>query len=404
MKPSVKVRDLRTVGEYELLAKIGTGGMGVVYRARKQDSDGIPVALKLLSPDRLDAVCLKRFEQEFRAALRLDHPNIVEVLDFGAVGDHHFLVMELVQGKSLGTIVHDVGPLAEPAAIGLFIQIADALHHVHQAGLIHRDVKPDNVLIDSDGRPKLTDLGLVKILDEDIDLTRPNTGMGTPNYMAPEQFTNSKHADPRCDIYSLGATLYTAMTGEVPFCASTPLRVLKKKAIGELAPLRSLVPDVSKRVEQTILRAMSLEPGERHASCRDFIAELTGKPVGRSRRDGTIRVVGTPVKEFSGREKRAHARHSAEMASRCLPVAAHEEDAWPTRIHDVSRSGIGLIVTRRFEVGTVLELRLPSQAEGAPRHLLVQVMRQQAQSSRKWLIGCKFASLIDEDELKALRS
>jgi serine/threonine protein kinase len=405
MKLFAKAPNLKSVGGYDLLEKIGSGGMGVVYRARKQDSQAEPVALKLLLPDQRNAICLKRFEQEFRAALRLDHPNFVKVLDFGTDGDYHFLVMELVQGKSLGAIIGKCGALKEQKVIDVFVQIADALHQIHQLKLVHRDVKPDNILITSGWQAKLTDLGLVKILDEDIDLTRPNSGLGTPNFMAPEQFNNSKQADPRFDIYSLGATLYNAITGQVPFCASTPLQVLKKKANCELRPVRALVPNVSPRIERTIQRAMSLDPRLRHASCQEFIAELTGKGEPRPRRSSVrFRVVREQAARFSGREKRQHPRYSTQLNGRCLPLAAHKEDAWTSYVFDISLSGIGLLVNRRFEVGTVLELSLPGQTEGAPCHLLVRVMRQQARSSRKWLIGCKFASPLSEDELAALQS
>ncbi len=403
MRLSTKVEDLKIVGGYHLLEKIGKGGMGVVYRAVKQDSEGEPVALKLLLPDRSNVVILKRFEQEFRAALRLDHPNIVKVLDFGVEGDHHFLVMELVQGKSLGTLIQKLGALKAPKVIEIMVQIANALHQIHQLKLVHRDVKPDNILVTTGGVAKLTDLGLVKILDEDIDLTRPNSGLGTPNFMAPEQFDNSKHADARYDIYSLGATLYTAITGKVPFSAPTPLAVLKKKHKCDLIPVRSLVPNVDARIEQTIARAMSVDPRQRHADCQEFIADLTGQTVARSRRSsGTVRVVRASQSAFSGRDQRAHARHPTQLDSRCLPVAGHKENVWTASVCDISQSGIGLIVNRRFEVGTVLELWLPDQIEEAPHHLLVRVMRHEARSSRKWMLGCRFASLLSEEELKAL--
>jgi serine/threonine protein kinase len=403
MRLLTKAEDLKIVGGYQLLETIGKGGMGVVYRARKQDSDDDPVALKLLLPDKGSAVLLKRFEQEFRAALRVDHPNIVKVLDFGVDGEHHFLVMELVEGKSLGSVIQKFGALKEEKVIDVMVQIAKGLHKIHQLNLVHRDVKPDNILLAASGVAKLTDLGLVKILDEDIDLTRPNSGLGTPNFMAPEQFNNSKHADPRYDIYSLGATLYTAITGKVPFWAATPLQVLKKKHCCELVPVRSLAPKVSAQIEQTIARAMSVDPRKRHASCEEFIAELTGKTAARSRRSsGTVRVVRTPAREFPGQEKRVYPRHPAHLDSRCLPVAGHKEDVWVSSICDVSLTGIGLLVNRRFEVGTVLEIKFQNLGEEAPLRLFVRVMRQQARAARKWLLGCKFASPLSDEELKAL--
>jgi serine/threonine protein kinase len=403
MKLFTKGEDLKVVGEYRLHEKIGAGGMGVVYRAFKLDREDECVALKLLTPDKNNPIRLKRFEQEFRAALRVDHPNLVKVLDFGTDGEYHFLVMELVEGKSLGSVIDKFGPLKEQKVIDILVQIASALHQIHQLKLVHRDVKPDNILLATGGLAKLTDLGLVKILDDDIDLTRPNTGLGTPNFMAPEQFNNSKKADPRFDIYSLGATLYMAITGQVPFRASTPMGVLKKKHSGHLAPVRSIVPGVSARIEQTIARAMNLDPKRRHSSCEEFIGELTCKITIRPQRSsGTVRVVKEPAGAFTGPEKRKHARHAVQLDSRCLPVAAHKEDTWAAAVNDISLSGMGLIVNRRFEVGTVLEVWLPAPREGGPRHLFVRVMRQQARAARKWLIGCRFAAPLSEEELKAL--
>jgi serine/threonine protein kinase len=403
MKRSAEIQDVKTIGEYELLEKIGQGGMGSVYKARRRDrDDGELVALKLLMPDRDNAVRLRRFEQEYRAALRLDHPNIVKVLEFGSDRDHHFLVMELVQGKSLGAILAKLGRLEEDLIIDLIVQVANALHQVHALKLVHRDVKPDNILVTSGRVAKLTDLGVVKVLDDDIDLTRPNTGLGTPNFMAPEQFTNAKRADPRCDIYSLGATLYMAVTGQIPFHASSPLQVLKKKHNCELAPVRSLAPNVSERIEQAITRAMNLDPRRRHANCQEFVAELTGKAPARSQGSVLVSVAQEPVPSYGGSEKRVYPRCPSRLEGRCLPVAGHKEDEWPGCIRDVSQSGIGLILNRRFEPGTILQLRLPDKTEGRPRYLLARVMRQKALSKRKWLVGAKFATLLTEEELRLL--
>jgi serine/threonine protein kinase len=235
MSRTPRLDNLTSIGACDLLEKIGEGGMGVVWKGRWRKT-GELVAIKLLTPgsSRHAATLLQRFEQEFKAGLRLDHPNIVKVLDFGSANKIHYMVMELVDGGSLGARLKKQGRLEEPEAVHILQQIATGLQQAHQAGLIHRDVKPDNILLTRDGQAKLTDLGLVKVLDTDVDLTCPNTGLGTPNYMAPEQFDNAKHADPRFDIYSLGATLYVTVTGYVPFRAPTPLAVLKKKYAHDL--------------------------------------------------------------------------------------------------------------------------------------------------------------------------
>jgi serine/threonine protein kinase len=391
-----------TVGGYELLEKIGEGGMGAVYKARKPGSEEL-VAVKMLFPEKTsNSIVLKRFEQEFHAALRLDHPHVVRVLDCGVTPKFHYLVMELIEGMSLGQRIVKHGRLKEAEAVEIILQVATGLQQIHEAGLIHRDVKPDNILLASGDVAKLSDLGLVKVLGDEIDLTRPNTGLGTPNYMAPEQFSDAKHADARCDIYSLGATLYTAITGQVPFRASTPVAVFKKKQACQLTPARSLVPALSEAVERTINRSLNLDPRNRHGSCKEFIAELTGKVSGRSGH-GEKRLEMPPAQAAPPRppdkERRAYVRYPSSVEGQCQPLACFKEDRWATRIVNVSRKSIGLVVNRRFEVGTVLVV-YPLQDEYPP--FLVRVARLQARPHRKWLLGCVFPSLLSDEELKGV--
>jgi serine/threonine protein kinase len=277
----------KSVGNYDLLEKIAEGGMGAVYRARHRPSGQI-VAIKIMpSHTAQNAVLLKRFEQEFRAASRLDHPNIVRALDFGD-GDTPYLVMEFVEGESLGQKLQREGRMTESDAIRIIAQVAQGLHKAHKRNLIHRDVKPDNVLVRLDGVAKLADLGLVKETETDLNLTRTGRGLGTPHFMAPEQFRNAKHADIRCDIYSLGATLYQMVTGELPFRSNGPLDAWMKKIQNEVTPPRQLTPSLSERVDWAILRAMSADPDKRPASCREFIEDLTGKSTRRPPADAVV--------------------------------------------------------------------------------------------------------------------
>ncbi|HZU36286.1 MAG TPA: serine/threonine-protein kinase [Gemmataceae bacterium] len=279
----------QVVGDYELLEKIAEGGMGTVYRARHRQR-GEVVAVKMVPAGMAsNAVLLKRFENEFRAASSLDHPNIVRALDYGTVGGRSFLAMEFVEGESLGQRLERTGKLAEAEAVRIITLAAQGLHHAHKSGLIHRDVKPDNIMITPDGQVKLADLGLVKDVDTDLNLTRTGRGLGTPHFMAPEQFRNAKNADVRCDIYSLGATLYQMVTGELPFKSLGPLDAWMKKVNNELPPPRQLVPDLSERVDWAIRRAMHSDPTQRPASCREFIEDLTGQS-SRTMRvpDGTV--------------------------------------------------------------------------------------------------------------------
>jgi len=268
---------MQSVGNYDLLEKVAEGGMGAVYRARRRD-DGEIVAIKIMPAHMAgNAVLVKRFEQEFNAASRLDHPNIVRALDFGQVSGVPYLVMEFVEGESLGQKLQREGRLAESEAIRIIAQVAQGLHRAHKMGLIHRDIKPDNVMVMPDGTAKLCDLGLVKELEADLNLTRTGRGLGTPHFMAPEQFRNAKNADLRCDIYALGATLYQTVTGELPFRSSGPLDAWMKKMHNDLQPPRQIVPSLSERIDWAIRRAMSADPEQRPTSCREFVEDLTGR-------------------------------------------------------------------------------------------------------------------------------
>jgi serine/threonine protein kinase len=268
---------LQTVGNYELLEKIAEGGMGTVYKGRHRETGQI-VAIKIVPPHLTgNTVMLKRFEKEFRAASQLNHPNVVRALDYGTNGSTPFLVMEFVDGESLGQKIERDGRLNEAEALRIIVQVAQGLHRAHKQGMIHRDVKPDNVLVTPDGQAKLADLGLVKEVEADLNLTRTGRGLGTPHFMAPEQFRNAKNADVRCDIYSLGATLYMMVTGELPFKSCGPLDAWMKKINNELMAPRDLVPDLSERLDWAIRRAMSADPEQRPTTCREFVEDLTGR-------------------------------------------------------------------------------------------------------------------------------
>ena len=268
--------NMQTIGNYDLVEKIAEGGMGTVYRGRNLTTGEI-VAVKVVPQHLLsNPVVLKRFEQEYNVARLIDHPNIVKALDFGREGETRYLVMEFVEGESLGQKIERDGRMTEEEAIRIISQVALGLQKAHKQGMIHRDVKPDNILITPDGQAKLTDLGLVKELEADLNLTRTGRGLGTPHFMAPEQFRNAKKADVRCDIYSLGATLYMMVTGELPFKSNGPLDAWMKKINNEIEPPRKVIPTMSERLDWAIRRAISPDPTHRPESCREFTEDLTG--------------------------------------------------------------------------------------------------------------------------------
>ena len=267
----------RQLGNYEIVAPIAEGGMGTVYKARNRTTGDIVAVKVITNSTTKNPILLQRFEREFLAARVLDHPNIVKAIEYCGALPYPFLVMEYVDGESLGQRMERLGAYPESEAVRIVGQVCEGLQRAHKQGLVHRDVKPDNILVTRDGVAKLTDMGLVKDIEADLNLTKTGRGLGTPHYMAPEQFRNAKSVDVRCDIYSLGATLYAMVTGQIPFENASPLDCWMKKIRNEFPPPRELNRELSERVDWAIRRAMSAEPDRRPSSCREFLEDLTGQ-------------------------------------------------------------------------------------------------------------------------------
>jgi len=266
----------RIIGNYELIVKIAEGGMGAVYKGRNRTTGEI-VAIKIVPADTArNPLLLKRFEQEFKAASLIDHPHVVKAIDYCGHGASPFLVMEFVDGRSLGARIEADGPIPEDEAIRIIGQVCEGLHRAHKQGLIHRDVKPDNILLTQENLAKLTDLGLVKDVEGEMNLTKTGRGLGTPHFMAPEQFRNAKNADVRCDVYSLGATLYTMVTGEIPFDKTSPLDCWLKKTKNDFDTPKARMPGLSERIDWAICRAMHHDAAKRPANCREFMEDVLG--------------------------------------------------------------------------------------------------------------------------------
>jgi hypothetical protein len=262
---------------YQLLDKLGEGGMGAVFRAHDAQLDR-SVAVKILPAGKLaDREAVGRFRREAKALAKLSHPGIIQAFDSGADGDKHFLVMELVAGRSLGQELAEKGRLSPTRAADYAYQAALALQHAHEHGLVHRDVKPSNLLVGSDGRVKLLDLGLARFLQDqvgDATLTRENAGMGTPDYVAPEQFRDAHRADPRSDIYSLGCTLYQLIAGEVPFPGSSLSEKLQGHESRQPHPLEEFCPDVPGGLALLVGRMMAKRSADRFQSMEQVAEAL----------------------------------------------------------------------------------------------------------------------------------
>jgi len=237
--------------QLEVLELMGQGGMGAVYKARQKGLDRV-VALKILPPAAgRDPAFAERFTREARALARLNHPNIVTVHDFGQAGDYFYFFMEYVDGANLRQGIR-ARTLQPKEALAIIPQICEALQYAHDEGIVHRDIKPENILLDRRGRVKIADFGLAKLLGRsaaDFTLTGAQQVMGTPHYMAPEQFEKPLEVDHRADIYALGVVLYEMLTGEVPMGAFAP-------------PSQKVQIDV--RLDEVVLRTLAREPDRRY--------------------------------------------------------------------------------------------------------------------------------------------
>ena len=223
-------------------------------------------ALKVIRPDLAEAAGFtRRFQQEAQAVAGLRHPNIVQMHDFGSHEDLYYMVMELVEGEDLKERITRLGPIRPCSeAVRLTAEVGSALGYAHSKGIVHRDVKPSNVLVNQEGQAILTDFGIAKILSSDVQLTETGTGIGTPSYMAPEQAKGEVELGPSSDIYALGVMLYEMLTGRVPFIAETPLAVIFQVINDPVPSPRELSNDIPEALQEVLLKAMAKEPDERY--------------------------------------------------------------------------------------------------------------------------------------------
>lgn len=277
---------------YEVVGFLGSGAMASVFKGRQVSLDRI-VAIKVL-PQKYseDPEFVRRFAEEGKIAAKLNHPNIVQAYDEGIAGHQHFFVMEYIDGTTVHDVIMKHGAYTEKATFDIAVPIADALAHAHQVGLIHRDVKPKNIMLTSRGVPKLADMGLA------VQSSRPGSEdekgkiYGTPAYLAPEQAKPGVVLDPRADIYSFGATLFHMVTGRVPFPAATAVEMIQKHLGEPIEPPHAINKGISSGLSDIIEVCMAKDPGARYHSAEDLVEDLKavqrGEPPLIARRAFTI--------------------------------------------------------------------------------------------------------------------
>ncbi len=261
-------------GPYEVIEEVARGGMGVVYKAREKDLKRLVAIKVLISGGEASDEEIRRFRREAEAASRLQHSNIVPIHAIGEISGRPYFVMDFIEGKTVSDMIED-GELTPRMSLEIVEQVAEALHYAHQRGVIHRDMKPANVIIDKLGRPQIMDFGLAKQVDEDVGLTRSGTTMGTPAYMPPEQAEGDLAGiDAQSDVYALGAVLYEMLTGQPPFDGPTTMNILMKVLEEEPDRPRHLNPRVHRDIETICLKAMAKEKSRRYQSARDLAEDI----------------------------------------------------------------------------------------------------------------------------------
>ncbi len=276
---------------YQILDKLGKGSMGIVYKAKQLSVDRVVAIKVLLDQLSLNKEFIKRFDREAKIAARLSHNNVVNAIDAGEINGHYYFVMEYVEGVTIKDIlekkeadsagaVGDEGPkksFDEKPALKIVLAVAEALKHAHAKGLIHRDIKPENVILTKDGNVKLADLGLARLTsDEKWAMAEAGMAIGTPYYISPEQVRGQVDVDIRSDIYSLGATLYHMVTGQVPYTGETPTEVMKKHVDKnvELTPPDHLNTDLSSGLGVVVETMMAKNREDRYRNPEDLILDL----------------------------------------------------------------------------------------------------------------------------------
>jgi hypothetical protein len=393
------------LGKYRLLDQLGQGGMGAVFRAQ-QEGLGRIVALKVMSRQLLkDKGAVARFHREIQAAAALTHPNIVAAYDADRVGGTHFLVMEYVAGRTLDEIARQRGQLPIDEACEYIRQAAVGLQHAHERGMIHRDIKPANLLVarDDGGGPlvKILDMGLARFsseLSEEGGLTRTGQIMGTPDYIAPEQARNTKNADIRSDIFSLGCSLFRLLAGELPFPGDTVMAKLMARGMHDARRIGTLRPEVPPALDTIVAQMLARDPAERFSTPVEVAAALApfagaaggGRAISVTHPAAEDRPVGAfPAPDADLFERTSRVDPALDELFRQLAVDADLFEPQLDAIHETSRIG-----TATAETSLVAPEPSVTPAAQPKTGRSARIESQRRQERRRLAAGGAIAALV----------
>jgi len=315
------------IGDFRIQRKLGQGGMGAVYLAHQISLDR-PCALKVMARELASKPgFVERFVREARSMAKMEHPHVVSCYAVGEDKGTHYVAMELMDGQSMQKWVDEIKVLPVGDALLVTITVAEALQHAHDLKMIHRDIKPDNILLTKKGVVKVADLGLAKATDEDMSMTQSGTGLGTPHYMPPEQARNAKHVDHRSDIYALGVTLYHFVTGKVPFSGESVIELITNKEKGTFTPAHRLNNKIPERLSLMIDRSMAKDPKARYQSMKEFVRDLS-----------SLGLSGTTL-SFIDHPQKAELRVGASRSSSASNIAPPPSPAARTQAASSRSSG-----------------------------------------------------------------
>lgn len=346
------------IGDFKLKSKLGQGGMGTVYLATQISLDR-KVAIKTLSAELGKKENLvKRFIRECRSMAKLMHPNVVQVYSADSFKGIHYVAIEYINGKSLQDWYKQLGKMSIGDALHVVLVCADALKHAFEQNIIHRDIKPDNILVTRKGVVKLADFGLAKVVDEaEMDVTQTGHGLGTPMYMAPEQASNAKTVDFRSDIYALGITLYQLITGQVPFPGDDTLGIIMLKAKGQFASARKHNREIPETLDLIIDKMIARNPQQRFGSYDELIKSLSDLNLAHESlsfidAEGRASMRMSGVGTTTAMNTAAATRGSGASSGRIVDPktgATGERDVWEVRLPDAS----GRLTTRKMTTDQV---------------------------------------------------